>query len=239
MCNFTGAGEVDAEAGGADAGRPRLGRSGATRPSCVPIIRSCIAAGRAGGTTTAAGSRGASPDGARIRSTRCRRRSARRTPGRSRSRPTEPGPKRCKVALKYANGTVVSLEQEIINDHQQLGAIFRARTAGIQILRGDFVTDRPELKKGAPDVTKEGPGEDVFHLQNFFECIKHAQEAERRRRDRPPVEHRVPPGEHRARPGPHVALGSEGGEVPGRRRSRTSHARAPAPRTGFELPKIG
>jgi hypothetical protein len=28
------------------------------------------------------------------------------------------------------------------------------------------------LKKGAPDVTKEGPGEDVFHLQNFFECIK-------------------------------------------------------------------
>ena len=85
--------------------------------------------------------------------------------------PMEPGPK-CKVALRYANGTLVSLEQEIINDHQQLGAIFEGTNGRIQIIRGDFVTDRPELKKGAPDVTKEGPGEDVFHLQNFFSCIK-------------------------------------------------------------------
>jgi len=78
----------------------------------------------------------------------------------------------CKVILKYAGGTLVRLEQEIIKDHQQLGAIFEGTKGRIQILRGDFITDRPELKKSAPDVTKEGPGENVFHLRNFFDCIK-------------------------------------------------------------------
>ena len=77
-----------------------------------------------------------------------------------------------KVSLKYANGTVVSLEQEIIKDHQQLGAIFVGTKGKLQIVRGDFITEMPELKKGAPDVTKEGPGENVFHLRNFFECIR-------------------------------------------------------------------
>jgi hypothetical protein len=42
----------------------------------------------------------------------------------------------------------------------------------MQILRGDFVTDRPELKKGAPDVTPEGRGEDTFHLRNFLSCVR-------------------------------------------------------------------
>ncbi|MBI4874217.1 MAG: Gfo/Idh/MocA family oxidoreductase [Acidobacteria bacterium] len=85
--------------------------------------------------------------------------------------PEEPGPQ-CKVSLHYAGGTVVSLEQEIIKDHQQLGAIFEGTNGRIQIIRGDFRTDRPELKKSAPDITKEGPGENVFHLRNFFECIR-------------------------------------------------------------------
>ena len=89
-------------------------------------------------------------------------------------RPVEPGPK-AKVEMRYSNGTVVSLEQEIINDHQQLGAIFQGTNGRIQILRGDFITDRAELKKGAPDVTKEGPGENGFHLRNFFACIKSRQ----------------------------------------------------------------
>lgn len=85
--------------------------------------------------------------------------------------PEETGPD-SKVTLKYANGTIVSLEQEIIKDHQQLGAIFEGSNGRIQIVRGDFHTDRPELKQGAPDVIKEGPGENVFHLRNFFECVK-------------------------------------------------------------------
>ena len=85
---------------------------------------------------------------------------------------TPAGGENGKVSLRYENGTVVSLEQEIINDHQQLGGIFQGTNGRIQILRGDFVTDRPELKRGAPDMTKEGPGEDSFHLANFFDCIK-------------------------------------------------------------------
>jgi hypothetical protein len=85
--------------------------------------------------------------------------------------PEEPGPKG-KVTLVYAGGTRVCLEQEIIKDHQQLGAIFLGTEGRIQIVRGDFFPDRPELKKGAPDMMKEGPGEDVPHIRNFFECMR-------------------------------------------------------------------
>jgi predicted dehydrogenase len=85
--------------------------------------------------------------------------------------PEEPGAA-SKLSLKYANGTVVSLEQEIIKDHQQLGAIFIGSKGRIQIVRGDFTSDPPELRKGAPDSTKEGPGENVFHLNNFFDCVR-------------------------------------------------------------------
>ncbi len=79
------------------------------------------------------------------------------------------------VTLRYASGTLVKLEQTVINDHQQLGGIFVGTNGRIQILRGDFVTEQTELRKGAPDVTKEGPGENVFHLRNFFECMRTRQ----------------------------------------------------------------
>lgn len=77
-----------------------------------------------------------------------------------------------KVAMRYANGTVVSLEQAKIDDHQQLGAIFEGTKGRLQIIRGDFSTNVPELKKGAPDVIKEGPGENAWHIRNFVQCIK-------------------------------------------------------------------
>ena len=76
------------------------------------------------------------------------------------------------VALKYANGAIVSLEQEIIKDHQQLGAIFHGSKGSLQIIRGDFKTEMTELRKHAPDVIKEGPGEVVYHLRNFFDCMR-------------------------------------------------------------------
>ncbi len=76
------------------------------------------------------------------------------------------------VTARYASGTLLKLEQEIIRDHQQLGAIFVGTEGRIQILRGDFTADPPELKKGAPPITKEGPGEMRFHLRNFFDCIR-------------------------------------------------------------------
>ena len=79
----------------------------------------------------------------------------------------------CTVALRYASGTVVSLEEAKREDHSQLGAIFHGADGTLQILRGDFVApDRPELKKNAPDVTKEGPGENSYHLRNFIECVR-------------------------------------------------------------------
>jgi len=85
--------------------------------------------------------------------------------------PEEPGPL-ARVSMRYASGAVVKLEEPKKENHDQLGAIFHGTKGRIQILRGDFVADPPELKAGAPDVTKEGPGEDSFHLRNFFECMR-------------------------------------------------------------------
>jgi predicted dehydrogenase len=85
--------------------------------------------------------------------------------------PVEPGPNG-KLAMRYANGTLVSLEEPKIDNHDQLGAHFVGTNGRIQIIRGDFRTDREDLKKGSPDVIKEGPGEDAWHIKNFVDCIK-------------------------------------------------------------------
>jgi predicted dehydrogenase len=85
--------------------------------------------------------------------------------------PEEPGPNG-RVTLRYANGTLLKLEQPKIDDHQQLGAIFVGEKGKIQILRGNAIADPPELLTGAPDPTPEGPGEDAPHLKNFFECMR-------------------------------------------------------------------
>jgi len=89
--------------------------------------------------------------------------------------PEEAGPK-CKVTLRYANGTLLKLEQEKINDHQQLGAIFVGDKGRLQILRGDFKAEpkelEAELRKNAPAPTPEGKNECAPHLANFFECLR-------------------------------------------------------------------
>ena len=76
------------------------------------------------------------------------------------------------VTLRYASGTLVRLTQPMIKDHQQLGAIFVGTEGRLQILRGDFVPEHVELKKGAPDVLPEGAGENAPHLANFFDCLR-------------------------------------------------------------------
>ncbi len=81
-----------------------------------------------------------------------------------------------KVMARYANGALLKLEQEIIKDHQQLGAIFVGEKGRLQIVRGDFFPEDPDLKKGAPEITKEGPGENSFHIKNFVDCIKSRKE---------------------------------------------------------------
>ena len=76
-----------------------------------------------------------------------------------------------KVSMRYANGTLIKLEGKR-RQHEDLGAIFLGDKGRIEILRGDFVTDRPELKKGAPPPTPEGAKESLPHIENFFQCIR-------------------------------------------------------------------
>jgi predicted dehydrogenase len=76
------------------------------------------------------------------------------------------------VVLKFASGTEVRLEEPGKNSHSQLGGIFVGTEGTIEIVRGDYTTDRPELRKNSPDVLPEGKGEDVPHLRNFVECVR-------------------------------------------------------------------
>ncbi len=76
------------------------------------------------------------------------------------------------VMMRYTSGTVLKLEEPGRAGLDQLGAIFHGDNGMVHILRGSFSTDRPELRKGAPDDTKMGKGEDVAHLRNFFECLR-------------------------------------------------------------------
>ncbi|MBM3333127.1 Gfo/Idh/MocA family oxidoreductase [Candidatus Sumerlaeota bacterium] len=89
--------------------------------------------------------------------------------------PEEPGPQ-CKVTLRYSNGTLVKLEQEKINDHQQLGGIFVGEKGVLQIIRGNFKAEPKELdaelRKNAPEPTPEGKNECAPHLKDFFECMR-------------------------------------------------------------------
>lgn len=84
--------------------------------------------------------------------------------------PDEPGPAG-KVTMRYAGGTLLKLHGER-RHHEDLGAIFIGDRGRIEIMRGRCVCDPPDLLKGAPPDTPEGPGEAVEHLKNFFECIR-------------------------------------------------------------------
>ena len=53
-----------------------------------------------------------------------------------------------------------------------MGGIFVGDKGRIKIIRGSYTADPPELLKGAPEPTREGRGEDTFHLKNFFECMR-------------------------------------------------------------------
>lgn len=76
------------------------------------------------------------------------------------------------VVLKFATGTEVRLEEPGKNSHSQLGGIFVGEKGTIEIVRGDYTANPPELRKGSPDVLPEGKGEDVPHLRNFVDCVR-------------------------------------------------------------------
>jgi predicted dehydrogenase len=82
----------------------------------------------------------------------------------------EPGPT-APVTARYASGTILRMDGKR-RDHADLGAIFKGEKGSIEIKRGSIVCDPPDLLKGAPADTPEGPGEDAFHIQNFLECMR-------------------------------------------------------------------
>lgn len=80
--------------------------------------------------------------------------------------PEEPGPQ-CKVTLRYASGTLLKLEHPTLG----ISEIYVGDKGKIVNRRGVFETDLPDLKKGSPEPTREGHGEDILHLKNFFDCM--------------------------------------------------------------------
>jgi predicted dehydrogenase len=82
----------------------------------------------------------------------------------------EPG-EHGKVTMRYPSGTLLKLHGPK-RDHADLGAIFIGDKGKIEIKRGSYLADPPELLKGAPPPTKEGPKESVPHIQNFFDCMR-------------------------------------------------------------------
>jgi predicted dehydrogenase len=85
--------------------------------------------------------------------------------------PEEPGPTG-RVTMKYANGTLLKLHNPK-RDLADLGAIFIGDKGRIEIMRGSFTADPPELLKGAPDkIVPTAPGETKPHLDNFFDCVR-------------------------------------------------------------------
>lgn len=84
--------------------------------------------------------------------------------------PEDLGP-RCKVTLRYANGVLVKLEGAN-RKHEDLGAILIGDKGRIEILRGDYTADPPELRQHAPPVTPEGDKEAIPHIENFLQCVR-------------------------------------------------------------------
>jgi predicted dehydrogenase len=89
--------------------------------------------------------------------------------------PVEIGPEEegqfARVTARYASGTVLKLEGKK-RGHEDLGAIFIGEHGRIEIKRGSFTADPQDLLNGAPPETKEGRGESVAHIQNFFDSIR-------------------------------------------------------------------
>jgi len=75
------------------------------------------------------------------------------------------------VIMRYASGTLLKMTGVKRPDHSDLGAIFIGDKGKLEIKRGILVAE-PELLKGAPEETPEGPGENRWHIANFLDCIR-------------------------------------------------------------------
>jgi hypothetical protein len=77
-----------------------------------------------------------------------------------------------KVTMRYASGTLLKMHGPK-RDLADLGAIFKGENGTIEIKRGSFETDRPELYEKQPTTLPANvPGECKWHFDNFFDCIR-------------------------------------------------------------------
>ena len=85
--------------------------------------------------------------------------------------PEDTGPQ-SKITMKYESGTLLKMHGPK-RDLADLGAIFMGDKGKIEILRGSFLTDRPELLKDQPPTLPANvPGEVKWHFDNFFDCLR-------------------------------------------------------------------
>ncbi len=79
------------------------------------------------------------------------------------------------VIMRFASGTLVKLVGAR-RDHADLGAIFVGDKGRIEIKRGSFTVEpgdlATKLMKDAPEFTPEGPGENRFHIADFFDAVR-------------------------------------------------------------------
>jgi len=76
------------------------------------------------------------------------------------------------VVMRYASGTLLKCTAPERPDHSDLGGIFFGEKGKLEIKRGTLVADPISLIQGAPPDFPEGPGENSFHIANFFDCIR-------------------------------------------------------------------
>ena len=119
--------------------------------------------------------------------------------------------------MQYANGVTVNFVIEP-GKGPMGGAVFVCEKGKLEINRNKFSSNPPEiaaeLNKKVDVAEEERKWSDElalwqarWHMQDWLDCIRIAQAARRRRRDRPSLGQRLPSGEHHPRRGPAVALG--------------------------------
>lgn len=86
--------------------------------------------------------------------------------------PDDEGPE-ARITMRYANGTVLLLHGPRRKGYDDLGAIFIGDKGRIEIKRGSYTADPPELLQGTPGSLGVGAkNESDDHIRNFFDCIR-------------------------------------------------------------------
>ena len=136
--------------------------------------------------------------------------------------PIEEGPN-AQIRFRYANGVEVRLTfpDEEPRRGPQLGAIFVGEDCKIEINRNKFTTNPPDFIKNPPDpkLAEKWEGDGWVakgHRGELVRLYPHAEEAERRRRNRPPHRLALPTAGNHAATGPPPEMGPREGDLPRR-----------------------